>query len=185
MQVVIPLFCFICIAGWLLLGNYTVDGPIDAVNKQWIDLKNLHILREAKGIYLLDPSPLLRLNFTTMRFYCYKPSVDRVLHFMTSDTDNGKYVVSWLRGDNVNRLIFDDVQKCTDALKSLEGDTSILSQSCNSIGYPFHDQKTYTKFYTRFLCIPNVHVLQINWNSFLCDDFGIDDFMGRAEYFLW
>ena len=80
-----------------MVTNVTIrsESDMDLWQKSGYEKSNVQA-----GLFKLYPFDIIKFNFTTMRFHCHKPSTGRVLHLMTSDTENGKYAIDWFLGKN-------------------------------------------------------------------------------------
>ena len=100
----------------------------------------IELHKTSTGFFKLLPDDLPLLdNFKNIRIYCTNPVDKRVLHVMSSDTENGKYLFDWFRLATDERKIENDNARCRDAIIKLENDNSSLSQECTSIGMKKHE----------------------------------------------
>ena len=150
----------------MLVGNYSVPSTEIAPPLNYGDLDSFHEL--ATGNFLLDSNiylPIINSSspITEFRFYCYKPSVGRVLHVTTDPT------TQW--GAYINRFILgqEEITPCQApcGIRALSNDQSEMSMKMNQVGWGGIDQLFYGAVLIENL--KNKHVY-LDENHHDCDD---------------
>ena len=166
------------LSSWDDLGTFNSFKPLNELYKVTNGFFRLKI-EGYKSLY----------EFKSIRFYCYNPSSKRVVHVMSSDTDNGKYLVDWLRFVTNKRKIVGDNARCKDALVRLHDDNSTLSQECNNIGEDLYTHPFFSiqRVYGTVISGPTseIKVNPPTTNTIACDDIKLRTPEGIWQYFVW
>ena len=126
------------------------------------------------GLFGLDGNELLIIDtkwfpIQEFRFYCYKPSHNRTLHLVTSNTTNGIRFREYLLG---KREKVGCKSQCPQGFRSLPDDTSYLKSKVNNLG-PSKPQKE--RLYDSPFFLTNKYHYVVLKNRINCDDYSNHD----------
>ena len=160
----------------MLIGNYTIPSTEIAPTLNYGDLDSFEEL--ATGNFLLDSKVYLPIMnawspIKEFRFYCYKPSVGRVVDLVT---DPATY---W--GSYINKFVIGEEQKpdCSNSspcqiqhgLRALPNDQSLLLNTVNRVGWTGMTQRLYEGAFYNFGYHHILHIESAGGNSrHECDD---------------
>ena len=151
----------------MLVGNYTIPSSNIAPSLNYGDLDSFEEL--TTGNFLLDSNTYLPIinaysQIKEFRFYCYKPSIGKVVDFATDPgTYWGSYINRYILGEEVDTSC---PPPC--GVRALSMDQSEISAKINRIGWSNIGQKFYGA-----ACYENRHrtiMIVENINRFECDD---------------
>ena len=110
------------------------------------------------------------MDFTQIRFYCFKKTKGRVFHIMTNKNSAGTNVVKYFTTSKARPV-------ACGSFTRLPNDNSSLAAKCHKWGHPKSNKWGHSSFVNKFrlfekpITWPNVKLYQIHGREFyFCDD---------------